>query len=264
VRGRAEFTRAERDRIRQLLSEKLASDRDGQKKVRAALRAMGFRISDWSSSSEAFTAADFDALIAAGRITLAPPPMSFGSDVDLSILNDPEILEAVAAPGDGMSDPATFTQAWLRREGFIGFESFSYLLDHGFIHIPTSGGLYAVIRDDVSEPTFLTRSVGGHFKGRDPTVVVAVLRENWVDGCSCLYLGKGDNLRRRIREYARYGAGKAVGHQGGRHIWQLKGSADLIVAWKETPLSAPREAERELLRQFVNAFGRLPFANLTS
>ena len=58
------------------------------------------------------------------------------------------------------------------------------------------------------------------------------------------------------------GGGKPIGHWGGRYIWQLEGADELVVCWKPTADSAPREEERALLAQFIEMYGRLPFANL--
>jgi hypothetical protein len=67
----------------------------------------------------------------------------------------------------------------------------------------------------------------------------------------------------RLREYMDFGSGKPLGHWGGRYVWQLDGSSDLVVAWKKTPGAVPREAEIELLSRFRQTFGgRLPFANI--
>ncbi len=90
-----------------------------------------------------------------------------------------------------------------------------------------------------------------------------MLQSKWVESCDVIYLGKGDNLQRRLKEYAYFGRGEPVGHWGGRYIWQLADSADLTVAWKkcETGQSA-RELEAELLVSFQEEYGCLPFANL--
>jgi excinuclease UvrABC nuclease subunit len=75
-----------------------------------------------------------------------------------------------------------------------------------------------------------------------------------------LYIGKADALRRRVRQYMAFGAGRPVGHWGGRLIWQLADSDALLVAWRET--AEPLRVEAELLNAFADVFGSLPFANL--
>lgn len=147
----------------------------------------------------------------------------------------------------------------LETAGFEGWLSFNEL--HGQLAgVPASGGVYIVVRR-VAAPAFLGASPGGRFKGRDPTVSKAALRANWVDEAEVIYIGKGDNLRRRLREYMRFGEGEPIGHWGGRLIWQLKDSAELLVAWKETPGRASRALEAEMIEAFRAAFGKPPFAN---
>ena len=62
-------------------------------------------------------------------------------------------------------------------------------------------------------------------------------------------------------DVAGFGAGKTVGHWGGRLIWQLADADQLIVAWKETPGRVPRQVEAELIRLFRQQYGKPPFAN---
>lgn len=115
---------------------------------------------------------------------------------------------------------------------------------------------------------FLERSIAGHFKGRDPTVDAQALAANWVPGAATLYIGMADwrkrgkhPLRKRLQEFARIGAGEAVGHWGGRLIWQLADSDQLLVAWKGTPHRIPKAVEDALIADFRDAFGKPPFAN---
>jgi hypothetical protein len=80
-------------------------------------------------------------------------------------------------------------------------------------------------------PTFVQPSPAGWFKGEDPSVPDARLRIQWVQGAHVLYIGKADLLRRRLAQFARFGAGEPVGTSGGRRIWQLADADDLLVAW---------------------------------
>jgi hypothetical protein len=158
-----------------------------------------------------------------------------------------------------------FDRRGLQSLGFTGFVSFAELLDSWLSVIPTTGGVYAVLRESDADPAFCPANPGGRFKGKDPTVDASVLTAAWIDGCAVIYIGKGDNLQRRLREYARFGRGDPIGHWGGRYIWQLADSADLIVAWRRcNEGETARETEVELLSAFTQRYARLPFANLRS
>jgi hypothetical protein len=112
---------------------------------------------------------------------------------------------------------------------------------------------------------FLDGNPGGRFKDKDPTVDGATLRASWVPECSVVYIGKADIASRRLRQFARFGAGEPVGHWGGRYIWQLADSDDLLVAWHPVSWAeTAREYERRLLAHFAGLHGGArPFANLT-
>ena len=166
-------------------------------------------------------------------------------------------------------DDLDFTDESLRNAGFDGFTTFAALLDDRLESVPSQAGAYVVIRASGASPRFLDTSCGGHFKGRDPAVSRQTLVEKWIDDCAVIYIGKADrssprrSLRRRLHEYARFGRGDPIGHWGGRFIWQLADSNDLLVAWRvarEGQTGA--DAEAELVAMFKRRFGRLPFANI--
>jgi hypothetical protein len=94
-------------------------------------------------------------------------------------------------------------------------------------------------------------------------VAVSTLEAKWVESCQVVYLGKGDNLQRRLLQYARFGAGDPIGHWGGRYIWQLSDSAELRVARKRCEDGQTAVAlEREIVARFKERYGCLPFANI--
>lgn len=144
----------------------------------------------------------------------------------------------------------------------LGFEGFAPLrsLPAGCPAIPKRSGAYAVLRESSAAPRFLKISVGGHFKGEDPTVSLDRLRAKWVDGAETVYLGRSGNLRRRLDEFALFGRGEAIGHRGGRYLWQLADHDSLLVGWFLDENAAGREAE--LIGEFILQFGSLPFANI--
>src|SRR5205823_4724784 len=116
-----------------------------------------------------------------------------------------------------------FTRAALLEQGFVGFVTFEELRGR-LTEVPTGPGAYVVLGAAETPPEFVAASSGGRFKGRDPSVSEDVLRAKWVDDCEVIYIGKADNIKRRLKQYADFGAGKPVGHWGGRYIWQLADS----------------------------------------
>lgn len=151
-----------------------------------------------------------------------------------------------------------FTRANLEKAGFIGWLPFAAIRTSD---CPAAGGVYVVTYNAESPVAFSERSCGGWFKGKDPSVTVDALTANWVDGAEVVYIGKADQLRRRLTQYADFGAEKPVGHWGGRLIWQLPAIDRLIVGWKETPGRIPVEVEAELIASFRKIHGKSPFAN---
>jgi hypothetical protein len=162
-------------------------------------------------------------------------------------------------PGRDAPDPDRFTRASLKAEGFVGWVSFKQMLHQDVV--PSAGGIYVITRSATGQPKFLKANPGGRFKGKDPTVSEEALRDNWVAGAEIVYIGKADELRRRLRQFADFGAGKPVGHWGGRLIWQLRESKNLLVAWKETPSGSPVRAEAALIAEFRDLYRKPPFAN---
>ena len=151
-----------------------------------------------------------------------------------------------------------FTSEELAAGGFVGFLPWK---DLSLEEIPAEQGVYVVLNASADPPELLSQSPAGRFKGRDPTASRTTLETAWVEGCPLVYIGKAAGLRTRLRQYRDHGQGKPVGHWGGRYIWQLSDSDELLVAWKVTN-DAPELVEREMLAAFVDRYGQLPFANL--
>jgi hypothetical protein len=149
----------------------------------------------------------------------------------------------------------------LQRRGFVGFSRARDLFLNRCASVPAVPGVYVVLRTAAGAPEILATSKGGLFKGKDPTVPTQTIRERLIEDTPTLYIGKGDQLQRRIRQLLDFGNGRPVGHYGGRLLWQLADSDDYLIAWKAAP--APRSAESELLEEFVTEFGSLPLANLS-
>jgi hypothetical protein len=155
----------------------------------------------------------------------------------------------------------------IRRSGFDGFVTVSVLQAAKCCEVPNKPGVYLILRPNSVRPEFLKESVGGRFKENDPTVAAQKLESKWVENTPVLYIGKAGprtaTLRSRLWQYVRFGQGQRVGHWGGRYIWQLPESCNLLVCWKITALDSPRMIEKALLNEFKQAHGKLPFANLS-
>lgn len=159
------------------------------------------------------------------------------------------------------------TIADIRNSGFSGFLSISALQKSKCSDVPNEPGVYLILRSGAALPKFLDASIGGHFKGNNPTVAARTLESRWLENTPVLYIGKAGprtaTLRSRLWQYLRFGQGQRVGHWGGRYIWQLRESCDLLVCWKITALDSPRMIEKALMNEFKQAHGKLPFANLS-
>ena len=151
-----------------------------------------------------------------------------------------------------------FSSEALRASGFDGFVTWAEFNPRTVADL---GGVYIVLRSADTAPSFEAVSCGGHFKGRNPAVGLDQLRAKWVSGTETVYIGKATNLRTRLRQYRAFGSGRAVGHWGGRYIWQLTEPLQLHVCWKATE-EPPETVESALLRSFTTQHGSLPFANL--
>lgn len=153
----------------------------------------------------------------------------------------------------------------LKKDGFQGFVTINELCKNINI-VPTYGGVYVVLRTKENKPVFLEKGTGGFFKGDDPNVSISKLEAKWIEGTPIVYIGKADGsatrgLRTRLNEYMRFGRGNAVGHKGGRYIWQLEDADELIVCWKRIDCDA-EHVEKQMIMAFKEKYGKYPFANL--
>ena len=150
----------------------------------------------------------------------------------------------------------------LREAGFCGFKSICALRRSKLAEVPEEHGIYLILRPDRCPPHFL------YMKDSIRTSDLEELQAQWVEGSRILYIGKAggsdiaEKLRDRLKRYFRYGEGhRGSGHAGGKRIWELTNSAELIACWKTTPSDEPRMVESELQEAFHERFGKYPFAN---
>jgi len=155
----------------------------------------------------------------------------------------------------------------IRAAGFEGFHSIASLRGSLLAPVPETPGIYLILRDAEQTPRFLSKSPAGKFKKRDPTLPLAELRAAWLPSSTVLYIGKAGGLltratlRSRLRAYLRHGAGASAAHWGGRAIWQLADSSELLVAWRFEAGQRTRDTERALIGEFLKEYHRRPFAN---
>lgn len=128
----------------------------------------------------------------------------------------------------------------LRSDGFTGFVTVRDLRASKLSCVPGMRddiGFYVMLRMQEGLPTFLSASTGGHFKGRDPNVALDMLRGRWIADSPIVYIGKAGapgksaTLRSRLKQYLDFGAGRPIGHWGGRYTMasaQLCGSCGLL------------------------------------
>ena len=153
----------------------------------------------------------------------------------------------------------------LKENGFEGFKSVNDLLQSKIKEvIPPEQGVYLVLFPLGSEVDYMDKNPAGIRGGRNPTVDIEVLRQNFVENTIVLYIGKAKRLSERIDCYLKHGQGNdKAAHWGGRMIWQLKDSQNLLFCWKKSDKIDSFEDERELINSFCKEFGRRPFANHT-
>ena len=155
----------------------------------------------------------------------------------------------------------------INKAGFVGFKTMQELFADSS-QLPSIKGVYLVLNLDTKTPSYLQVGTGGHFKGKNPNVTIQELKNNWVDKTIVVYIGKAGSdtssatLKSRLKQYFGFGQGKNIGHWGGRLIWQLATSNNLVVCWKILPNQDPRIFEGKLIKDFVTQYGNRPFANL--
>jgi hypothetical protein len=132
--------------------------------------------------------------------------------------------------------------------------------------VPRRTGVYLIERDAESAPKFGVLSTGGWFNGLDPNCPLDMIQAKWVAGAHIIYVGKAAGqvgLRRRLRQLIDFGCGKPVAHRGGRLLWHLQDSDELLVRWRTCPQNEADRAETTAIGDFKKSHrGMRPFANM--
>ena len=158
----------------------------------------------------------------------------------------------------------------VRTEGFVGFKTMDELRSSSLAEVPREPGVYLALRTTNKPPQFLQVSTGGFHKKKNPTVPITTLQTRWVADTPIIYIGKSGGagieatLQERVNQLLDFGAGRSVGHYGGRFLWQLTDSGALTICWKVLSDVAPNSVKKAMIQQFEIAFGRKPFANINS
>lgn len=250
------FTGDELKRIIALVRELESADGSKQKGIRGKLRKLGLYWSEVAPGM-AYNVANLQNLFNNGTLKLSDSE-SFCSE---SIHSVKMIKKEDVTPLRKINISIDKDIAQYKEEGFEGFIPVGILRDATSI-LPEEAGVYVVIRKSNVAPQFLEKGTGGFFKGKNPNVSIEVLTDKYVVDSKTVYIGKATNLRKRVGQLLSFGAGAAVGHWGGRFLWQLADSDGLIVAWKATPGCDPRTIEAQMIQNFVSVHGKRPFANL--
>lgn len=159
--------------------------------------------------------------------------------------------------------PDTWDRGGLEARGWEGFIPLATLNSS---EVPDVPGVYLVLRGDATELEFLPERP--HASARQAySYTESDLRSRWVPDASVLNIGRaGTSLRKRLRQYRKFGEGTGLNHKGGRSIWQLVDADRLTVAWRQFPVTfdglGTRAAESGLIEKFQEAHGGVrPFAN---
>ena len=132
--------------------------------------------------------------------------------------------------------------------------------------IPLGSGIYIVFLPIEVQPQF-QQSVGTAVYCT-PTSITT-LEDKWKTlnnnvKTDILYIGKGNDLRSRVRLLVRFGAGKARNHKGGEWLWQISNINQAKIRTITCPPGKQNSYEKWLLNTFKSQHGNWPLANRKS
>lgn len=258
MKGKCTFTQFEIDRLFQLITIRTKASSNKQKLIRKKMRNLGFYgRDDWGITN--CTAENLMRLIKEGLITIkdsAPSQKTPAEIHNVPVKNKcTKVKDIIKIEFNTIEN--------LKAAGFEGFIPVAQLKEDNTA-IPQEAGVYMVVYTGKGIPEFLSHGTGGFFKGEDPNVPIAELKSNWIENTCVIYIGQTKTtIRKRVKDYLKFGCGQKVGHKGGRYIWQIKESDKLLFCWKPTSDEKPDVVEKSLINQFKKQHGgQRPFANL--
>ena len=194
---------------------------------------------------------------------------AFGAFIDDVFLNNNTVKENSASKSYHYNKNNVDMVAEISKEldctlQFKGFKTIRELKE-SCSEVPSSNGVYLVLRRNNQQPIFSISSLGGYVKvpNDSPCYSLSYLQEQYVNGTCILYIGKSTNMRSSLRSYMRFGQGKRASHGGGRAIWQMTDVDDFVICWAET-LENSRMVEWRMIQAFkLSHEGKRPFANMS-
>lgn len=128
-------------------------------------------------------------------------------------------------------------------------------------------GIYLFVYEGKDIPQFIDPGCGPKkYKGKEVNVSKDELEENWIHlgfDRNIIYIGESEGkngVGARLKLHMRFGNGEEINAHGGRYIWQIKDSDNLLVFWKRS--DSPKKDKKLMLNEFKKEYGELPFANL--
>ncbi|MBE7083556.1 MAG: hypothetical protein E7373_03005 [Clostridiales bacterium] len=125
-------------------------------------------------------------------------------------------------------------------------------------YIPKKPGIYRVLNLDNIKIEFLSYSSNSSFVSYP--IIMLQEKYNKTKVNNLLYVGKGVNLHKRIKQYIEYGLNLVDNHKGGRAIFQIKDYKNLYI---EVLLCDRCECvEKNMLIGYKEHYKELPVANM--
>ena len=128
--------------------------------------------------------------------------------------------------------------------------------------LPGGSGVYIVYLPDTA-PDF-QESTGDAIHA-EPCSVFELTRKWESINKDCLtdiiYVGKGDDVKKRVRTLIRFGVGKARNHKGGEWLWQIKNIELAYIRIITCPQGKQAAFEKWVLDSFYSEHGNWPLAN---